>query len=183
LACFFGVFGDFVFKPLKRTLDHPCKRLWSMPPTSSSSATNLSARAMDPKRSKLATLKNLPAAANAFAAGAVAKASGQNGLFVPDGQTTAPASSAGSSRASTAMEPVPPPPRAPPPASRGAELARLLSAIGTDLHAPAADVALVLRGTRSCRSRARCRTGRNSRVTRSRCTAWLGVFNRGLYLF
>ena len=94
---------------------------------------------MDPKRSKLATLKNLPAAANAFAAGAVAKASGQNGLFVPDGQTTAPASSAGSSRASTAMEPVPPPPRAPPPASRGAELARLLSAIGTDLHAPAAD--------------------------------------------
>ncbi|KOO23613.1 hypothetical protein Ctob_001577, partial [Chrysochromulina tobinii] len=58
---------------------------------------------MDPKRSKLATLKNLPAAANAFAAGAVAKASGQNGLFVPDGQTTAPASSAGSSPADVAL--------------------------------------------------------------------------------
>ena len=97
-------------------------------------AASTSTLARDPsKRSKLATLKNLPAAPSASGIPPV-----RPGGSARSGSSEAPSSAHRQAEASASASIVPSSC-----ADRGAELARLLCAIGADLHSVAADVALV----------------------------------------
>ena len=109
-------------------------------------------------------LKNLPAAANAFAS--AVKPPTPAGLFVPSA-STAPVSSASSSRSTSAGRAVADVSddlvavgaAAPPSDPRGVELARIFSAVGSDLVPHAPDVALAFLQRALSEARAPARRG------------------------